>query len=856
MKADTFEKLVSGVPMLDEREKEGWNPGKSLFQEEEYPVTLLCGREETIPEKKEYSLDGTWEMAEGGTEEERIAGGGHWADSMDANVPCSVHTALFEAGKIPDPLKACNDAIARKNSYKTWWFRKGFRMEVGRKPDELFFQGVCYQADFWLNGIYLGEHRGMISEFSFDVGKYLKEDNELVVRIANAPEKQNPMSAYMDNDDGWKKGTVINCVYGWHYACIPSRGIWRSVGLRYKKSSFWAEKPFVMTQNAAEGKIHICVRLHGASGKEKVRGNLSPDNFEGKTWSFSCEPGVCGPDGVLNLAVRVPEPRLWWPLHHGEQNLYRLCLWITAIDGTEHTFETTFGIRTIQMMAAVGQTDANQYKWMFVINEKPIFVKGSNWCTTDALLRFPEERYERFLTLAAKGNIQLLRAWGGGMPENDIFYRYCDKLGILVIQEWPTCWDSQKEQPLTELEETVRYHMPRLRNHPSLVMWCGGNESKEADGEAMDRMAKLAYELDGSRPFHRTEPWGGSLHDYSTYWDMGDIDLSLRLESVFLGEFGMASAPNYESVMKYLSDSEKAVWPPERFGSFGHHTPRFNQLEPNDMAHMENSAVLFCRLDSLEHFIWATQMAQATGVRHTLEAYRCRFPKAAGVCYYKLTDVYPACSWATLDYYGVQKLSYYVLADSYEPLHACLLLDSTRICQGWEAPVYLLDDALKACGHTTRIEITAYDDKLQIIKRKMFDGPAQAEVSACLGTFSLEEDTAEAVCRKSEEGLVLITIRVYLDGEKRDETFYWLNFQKKQGSLLELPAAALAWETQEGILTITNSGEIPAVGVTVECPEEAEHFWVEDSMFWLNPGETRRLALNKTKGLRIRAFNT
>lgn len=310
MKADTFEKLISGAPMLDEREKEGWNPGKSLFQEAEYPVTLLCGREEIIPEKKEYSLDGAWEMAEGGTVEERIAGGRHWADSMDANVPCSVHTALFEAGKIPDPLKAQNDAIARENSYKTWWFRKEFHMEEGRKPDELFFQGVCYQADFWLNGMYLGEHRGMFSEFSFDVEKYLKEDNELVVRIANAPEKQNPMSAYMDNDDGWKEGTVINCVYGWHYACIPSRGIWRSVGLRYKKSSFWAEKPFVMTKSAAEGKIHICVRLHGASGKEKVRGNLSPDNFEGKTWSFSCEPGVCGPDCVLNLAVRVPEPRL------------------------------------------------------------------------------------------------------------------------------------------------------------------------------------------------------------------------------------------------------------------------------------------------------------------------------------------------------------------------------------------------------------------------------------------------------------------------------------------------------------------------------------------------------------------
>lgn len=281
-----------------------------------------------------------------------------------------------------------------------------------------------------------------------------------------------------------------------------------------------------------------------------------PENFVGDSWSFQYVSSKAGREVELNLTVNIPDPQLWWPLNIGSQNLYRLQLSLQPQAGTEQTFDTTFALRTIRMEGACGQ-EWEQYKWMFIINERPVFIKGSNWCTTDVLLRFPEERYERFLLLAACANIQLLRAWGGGMPENDTFYRLCDKLGIMVIQEWPTCWDSQKEQPISELEETVRCHMLRLRNHPSLVMWCGGNESKEADGEAMEMMGRLAYELDGSRPFHRTEPWGGSLHDYTTYWDMGDLDYSLGLKSVFLGEFGMASSPNFESVMRYLPEEEK-----------------------------------------------------------------------------------------------------------------------------------------------------------------------------------------------------------------------------------------------------------------------------------------------------------
>ena len=839
---------LSATMWLDEKEKKEWAPEKAPFENEEYPVALKAGKWAFLMKNEEYSLDGLWQMAEGGEKEERTNCKKIWKDSIDANIPCSVHTALMNAGKIPDPLIGKNDTTAREKSYKEWWFKKSFSLKEDETFDELFFYGVCYQADFWMNGIYLGEHRGMFSEFSFDVSTIIRKENELVVRIANAPEEQNPMSPYMDNDDGWKKGTVINCVYGWHYACIPSRGIWKSVVLKKRKRGVWAESPFIMTENAEKGRIHICIRLHDAVGNEKIRGNILPENFVGDSWSFQYVSSKAGREVELNLTVNIPDPQLWWPLNIGSQNLYRLQLSLQPQAGTEQTFDTTFALRTIRMEGACGQ-EWEQYKWMFIINERPVFIKGSNWCTTDVLLRFPEERYERFLLLAACANIQLLRAWGGGMPENDTFYRLCDKLGIMVIQEWPTCWDSQKEQPISELEETVRCHMLRLRNHPSLVMWCGGNESKEADGEAMEMMGRLAYELDGSRPFHRTEPWGGSLHDYTTYWDMGDLDYSLGLKSVFLGEFGMASSPNFESVMRYLPEEEKNIWPPERFGSFGHHTPRFNQLDPDDMAHMENSAVLFSRLDNLEHFIWATQMAQATGVRHTLEAYRCRFPHAAGVCYYKLTDVYPACSWSTIDYYGVPKLSYYILADSYEPLHACLLFDSIRIAEDWKAPVYLLDDAQTAQGKNIRAEICAYNDRLEIIKKQKYSVLSKKEQVKQLGEFVLEKETRAA------DGLVLISVKLFINEVLNDGTFYWLNFHKKQGCLLQLPDTKLEWKVENETINICNCGEFPTVGIMIECPAEAEKFWVEDNMLWLDAGESRIIKLNKTTGIRVRAFN-
>lgn len=132
-----------------------------------------------------------------------------------------------------------------------------------------------------------------------------------------------------------------------------------------------------------------------------------------------------------------------------------------------------------------------------------------------------------------------------------------------------------------ELVETALQHTIRLRNRASLVLWAGGNESAEADGETMDKMAQIAYEKDGSRAFHRSDPCGkGTLHNYWTYWEMRNMDATLSVEGVFMGEYGMASAPVIASVNRYTPEKERGLWEPDSMNTFTYHTPRFNQVMP------------------------------------------------------------------------------------------------------------------------------------------------------------------------------------------------------------------------------------------------------------------------------------
>ena len=834
---------------LDEIEREEfaprftpWDAEPELVALDDSPITHPQGMEV-------LSLDGAWQLAEGGKLADRL--GGEWTDAIPANVPGSVHTALVEAGIIPDPSFGLNQAIARQESFKTWWMRCDFPRPASLRGEALMFEGVANRCTVWLNGKMLGSHEGMFGGPDFDIAGLLQADNTLIVRLEPIPfESWNPSGTNPDNNGSWMGTVVFNNVYGWHYSNLPSLGIWRSVSIRDKPPARM-EHPFARTADAQAGIVELALQFVGddKGWSGTLSGSVEPENFAGRRYAFKYPVESDAGELKKSLRFQVPDPKLWWPVDMGEQNLYRVTLSFLPEGGGEadvHSF--TLGLRTIAMAPLPQGPQPDLYNWTFLINGEPMFIKGTNWCTLDPLMDFRRERYERFIKLAAMQHIQMLRPWGSGMPETDDFYDLCDRYGILVMQEWPTAWNSHVTQPYGMLEETVRRNTLRIRNRPSLAMYGAGNESGQPFGPAIDMMGRLSIELDDTRPYHRAEPWGGSLHNYNCYWQREHLDHNLNMTSIFFGEFGLACSPVYESLMRYLPEDEQDLWPPREDGAFAYHTAVFNKYE--GVSRLTQYANYFVPADcSLEDYTVGSQLSQAVGIRHTLERARCRWPESTGALYYKLTDNYPAASWACVDWYGAPKIGHYFFQDAFAPLHACALFKSlNNMGTPLDLPVYLLDDASELADASWQVLIRAYDGALQLIKSASFEGRGSVTSPHALGDFSLSYAQTDTVP-------LFVVAEVWKDKSLADRTFYFVNYEAVKGSLFELPQSALSLEVEGSEAVVTNTGSLPAVAVHISRPGHLDTFEVSDNYFWLDVGESATLEVNSAKGLTVGAWN-
>ncbi len=827
---------------LEEIEKASFHPGPGPLDSEPELVELTAGEADHPEGPVILKLDGTWQMAEGASdgsdEESRL--GSEWSGSIPATVPGSVHTALWKAGKIPDPYFGLNQALAREQSYKTWWFRTTFTRPKNSAGERLVFDGVCSSATFWLNGNKLGTHIGMFGGPEFDIADLLKDTNTLIVRLDPAP-RGEPFQA-------WTSDVVFNNVYGWHYSFIPSRGIWRPVRVE-GAPAVRVQHPFLATRDAKAGVVDLAVDLEGpTTGFEgRLEVTIQPDNFEGKPLHFSRETRSDTTKLPLHLRFTVPNPQLWWPVDLGKQNLYQAKVSFIPSTGVADYKETTFAVRTITFDPFPGGPFKNMYNWTFVINGRPSFVKGNGWCTMDSLMDFSRERYERFLTLAAQQHIQVMRGWGSGMPETDDFYDLCDRLGIMILQEWPTAWNSHKVQPYDALEETVRLNTLRLRNHPSLAIYGGGNESGDPFGPAIDMMGRYAHELDGTRPFHRCDPWGGSAHNHDAYWYRLHIDFNLGLAFPFFGEFGVPCFPNYESVQRWLPENEKNLWPPAPDGSFAHHTPVFNTRECMDR--LSDLAHMFTKGDTMQEFIQGSQMASVSGMRHTLELARTRWPECTGIIYYKQNDNYPGASWACIDWYGAAKMEHYFFQDSFSPLSACIRIEKFNTKgQELRMPVFLLDDTEALEGSSWEVIVRAYDGQLKEIKRQSYTGTGVIDRIKQLGEFTL-------TAQQNDVAPLLTVVEIIKDGSQAFRTFYWTNFEAETGCMFNLPVTTLTMKADGNNMTIVNTGPLPAVGVNFACPKVSDKFMADDNFIWLDPGESRTIQVSHPNDVTIDAWN-
>ena len=832
---------------LDEIDRQSFNASSTVFDETLQLITLEQLQKASIEESKTISLDGEWQLccAEGKEYSEF-----NWDESIPAIVPGSIHTALHEAGKIPDPTIGTNQTIARQESYKAWAYRLSFsHSKKDKKKYRLEFDGICNKCSIWLNGKKLGAHEGMFGGPEYDVTDILQPENDLIVLLDAIPFQYE--HTYPENNASWRNTVVINNVYGWHYSNMPSLGIWRSVRL-VQIPEVEILNTFIATKSIEPAEMMFLAELQGSESgfHGTIYVEITPQNFEGKAYTFSCPVKTKQTDFTFKTAFLLPDAKLWWPVDMGEPNLYTIKVLFESEKKSVSIKQTNFGIRTLKMLPSPEGPNPELYNWIFEINGREMFVKGTGWCTADAMLDLSVERLERFIFLAREQHCQMLRAWGSGMPETDEFYNLCDEYGIMVMQEWPTAWNSHLTQPYDILEETVIRNTKRLRNHPSLVMWGAGNESNNPFGEAIDMMGRLSIELDGTRSFHRGEPWGGSDHNYTCYWGMEHLDFNLNMTSNFFGEFGLATIPNYESVLKYMCEKDLLKFPLSENGSFVYHTPIFGHRE--DVERLLQYAGYFIDENAtLEEIIIGSQIAQSIGLRHPLERARTRWPNCSGALYYKMNDNFPAASWSTVDWYGSPKLAHYFCQDAFAPTAACILFKSVNSYgTHLKLPVHVLDDTDSLKGKNWHADVKVYDGCLNLIKSEKFDS---IETS-----FPVKIGDMELSYEQTKTAPLFLVSDIVIDDELIHRNYYFINYEMEKGSLFSLPRASLICkvDNENKIVRVSNIGNVPSVCTQIINSKNSDKIVLSDNCFWLEAGETIETKTNITNDIWVKSWNS
>lgn len=427
-----------------------------------------------------YNLNGDWRLVcDDGRE-------------FPARVPGDVHLDLMRAGVIPDPNIRMNFKECRWIGDHTWsWHRDFPASPAPGKKFELVFDGLAYVAEIFVNGTLADKHKTMHRPCRLDVSKFLKDgENHLEVRLAPFDPSEADVPLITCPLTGWADaiskpevcpkrgaGRKAEYTYGWDWAqWLPVCGIWR--GCRLECNDFARVcNPYFRTTN--EGAVNFTFQLDSVLRNVADAHCTLTIRRNGAVVAEKSEEIVLG-YGVWNYEIEtsVSSPELWFPLGYGAQPLYDAELTITADCGSL-TQKFRFAFRTVEVEQKV--VSEHQEIFRFHINGKSIFAKGGNWIPSDIIPgRITDGLVRQLVSLAADAGINYLRIWGGGCYEQALFYDLCDEYGIMVWQDFmfsgseiPDFLPGFHQECMLECETTLK----RLRNHPSIIMWCGSNET-------------------------------------------------------------------------------------------------------------------------------------------------------------------------------------------------------------------------------------------------------------------------------------------------------------------------------------------------------------------------------------------
>ncbi len=696
--------------------------------------------------------------------------------SIPAQVPGNVLGDLQRAGMIPDPYFGNNSDALRPYEFIDWEYRTTFTAPVPgeRESVQLLFEGIDTVAEIILNAREIGRTANMFIEHRVDVERewLLPGENELVIRIKSpvnyARQFQTVPYNRVNNNYCYESLFVRRPMhtYGWDIAPrLVGAGLWRPVSLEILAPERWTDL-YLATVDVSDrtAMLQLCW-------------NFTTDAVDLMDYEahfvLQCGDHCVEDRFPLHFTagareITVENPKLWFPRGTGEPNLYTVTLELIHHGLTVDTRSWKTGIRTIELKLTETLDESGKGEFVFLVNNRKIFIHGSNWVPADALHGEHPERMEKSLDLFCELGCNMVRCWGGNVYEDQAFFDYCDAHGLMVWQDFMFACETSPQD--TAFLETVRQEaeavIRALRNHPSLALWCGDNECDElffflkSHAKLLPSTNRISRELlpravamhDPVRDYLPSSPYLSdelkrkNARYRSTeqhLWGPRDTwkgRFYKENNAIFASEIGYHGMTDVESIRRFipeaeLNDRHGAAWTchaSQQGGELDGPYSYRNRL-------MENQSKGFWGYlaEDLVEFMKCSQIVQAEAVKYLIELFRAAKWNKTGLIWWNVIDCWPQFSDAVTDYYYVRKLAFYYIRLAQQPVN--LIVSDP---EAWNCPLTAVND-------------TAEDISGEYKVSDLMTGELFAE-----GRYAVKADSAAQVCEfpvcQGEQRMLLI----------------------------------------------------------------------------------------------------
>ena len=668
---------------------------------------------------------------------------------LPATVPGCVHTDLMANQKIEDPFYRLNEHKVQWIDKMDWEYLTSFQVEaavLNRENIEMVFHGLDTYAEVYINGQHVLSADNMFRTWKKDCKSLLKEGTNTLRVVFESPisrglEKYDangfiiPVSgndlAEIGQVKDQKKVSVYTRKAGYHFgwdwgARLVTSGIWRPIELKAWNGPVIRDA-FARQESLTNELATISFELEIEANTDQS-GELTV--YDGAEVLARQKVQLQTGNNQLKVPVQIRQPKRWWPNGLGEQHLYSLTAKLET--GKETTSKSVdIGLRTVEVIM---EADSAGRSFEFHVNGQPVFMKGANYIPQDIFLnRVTPDKYEHVLQTAVESNMNMLRVWGGGIYEQDIFYEMCDKKGLLVWQDFMFACamfpgdDAFLENVKLEAIDNVK----RLRNHPSIALWCGNNENlaawkrwgwekdaiKDQGQEVANKIWKAYTDVfhnilpevvkayDNQRLYWASSPSAGQgipeeyhtgdAHYWGVWWGQEPFQNYEQKMPRFMSEFGFQSFPDLTTVKKYAIEEDwdifSEVMKSHQRSSIGNGTIKNYMLrdykEPKDFP----------------MFLYVGQVLQAEGMKFGMEAHRRNMPYCMGSLYWQIDDCWPVASWSSMDYYGRWKAQQYFTKKAFTPI-----LISPEF-EGKDLNVHIVSDQWEAIPATMRLSTIDFE---------------------------------------------------------------------------------------------------------------------------------------------------